>query len=174
MNKPKIPKIVKFLKIKDNRGQFAKLYSQSIKKKLFFNIKEINYSFNKNKGTLRGIHFQGQPKNEEKIVCCLKGSIFDVTVDLRKNSKNFFKYKTFKLDDTLNQMLYIPKGFAHGFQTLSDNTILIYMHSEKFYKKLDKGIHPFDKLLNIKWPIKKKIMSPKDNNLKSSKYFKGL
>ena len=52
-------------------------------------------------------------------------------------------------------MLYIPKGFAHGFQTLSDNTILIYMHSEKFYKKLDKGIHPFDKLLNIKWPIKK-------------------
>ena len=87
MNKPKIPKIIRFLKIKDNRGQFAKLYSQTIKKKLFFNIKEINYSFNKNKGTLRGIHFQGQPKNEEKIVCCLKGSIFDVTVDLRKIRK---------------------------------------------------------------------------------------
>ena len=123
---------------------------------------------------MRGLHFQGQPKNEEKIVCCLSGSIFDVTVDLRKNSKNFLKCKTFKLDDTLNQMLYIPKGFAHGFQTLSDNTILIYMHSEKFYKKLDKGINPFDKLLDIKWPIKKKIMSPKDNKLKSSKYFKGL
>ena len=174
MNKPKIPKIIRFFKIKDNRGQFAKLYNQTIKKKLFFKIKEINYSFNKNKGTLRGLHFQGQPKNEEKIVCCLKGSIFDVTVDLRKNSKNFLKCKTFKLDDVLNQMLYIPKGFAHGFQTLSDNTILIYMHSEKFYKKLDKGINPFDKLLDIKWPIKKKIMSPKDNKLKSSKYFKGL
>ena len=174
MNKPKIPKIIRFFKIKDNRGQFAKLYNQTIKKKLFFKIKEINYSFNKNKGTLRGLHFQGQPKNEEKIVFCLSGSIFDVTVDLRKNSKNFLKCKTFKLDDTLNQMLYIPKGFAHGFQTLSDNTILIYMHSEKFYKKLDKGINPFDKLLDIKWPIKKKIMSPKDNKLKSSKYFKGL
>ena len=174
MNKPKIPKIIRFFKIKDNRGQFAKLYNQTIKKKLFFKIKEINYSFNKNKGTLRGLHFQGQPKNEEKIVCCLKGSIFDITVDLRKKSKNFLKYKTFKLDDTSNQMLYIPKGFAHGFQTLSDNTILIYMHSEKFYKKLDKGINPFDKLLDIKWPIKKKIMSPKDNKLKSSKYFKGL
>ena len=71
-------------------------------------------------------------------------------------------------------MLYIPKGFAHGFQTLSDNTILIYMHSEKFYKKLDKGINPLDKLLNIKWPIEKKIISPKDNKLKSSRYFKGL
>ena len=71
-------------------------------------------------------------------------------------------------------MLYIPKGFAHGFQTLSDNTILIYMHSEKFYKKLDKGINPLDKLLNIKWPVKKKIMSPKDKKLRSSKYFKGL
>jgi len=170
MNKPKIPKIIRFLKIKDNRGQFAKLYNQTIKKKLFFKIKEINYSFNKSKGTLRGLHFQGQPKNEEKIVCCLSGSIFDVTIDLRKNSKNFLKCKTFKLDDTLNQMLYIPKGFAHGFQTLSDNTLLIYMHSEKFYKKLDKGIHPFDKLLNIKWPIKKKIMSNKDRNLKKFNY----
>ena len=72
-------------------------YTANQLKKLFFNIKEINYSFNKNKGTLRGLHFQGQPKNEEKIVCCLKGSIFDVTVDLRKIRKTSLNAKLLNL-----------------------------------------------------------------------------
>jgi len=174
MNKKKIPNLINFLKINDKRGKFCKIYNQNIKNKYNLKIKEVNFSFNKKKGTLRGMHYQDFPKNEEKLVCCIKGSVFDALIDLRKSSKNFLKHKIFILDDKVNKMLYIPKGFAHGFQTLTDNTTLIYMHSEKFFKRLDRGINPLDENLNINWPIRKKIMSPKDKKLQKIYNFKGL
>ena len=159
----------------DSRGFFRENFNYRDLKKinLEFNSVQDNYSFSQKKGTIRGLHFQNAPYEQAKIVYVTSGEIFDIFVDIRKGSKNYGKYYSIILNESTGFVI-IPKGFAHGFQTLSDNTILIYMHSEKFYKKLDKGINPFDKLLDIKWPIKKKIMSPKDNKLKSSKYFKGL
>ena len=155
----------------DQRGYFFNILS----KNLFFNkyplnsIKQINISENKKKGTLRGLHFQSAPYSEKKIVICLKGKIFDVVLDLRKYSKTFGQHISFELSDKKNQMLFIPKNCAHGYQTLVDNSLVLYLHSQDYKKKHDSSINPFDKNLNIKWPIKNKIISNRDKN---AKYFK--
>ena len=175
MNRQKkiFPKLVGYFVSKDVRGKFCKIYDKKIAKNFNYKIKEINFSYNKKKGTLRGLHYQDFPKNEDKFVCCVKGKIFDIVVDIRKNSKNFLKYKSFNLDDKKQQILYIPKGFAHGFQTLSKDCILVYLHSENFDSRLDRSLNALNKDLKIKWPIKKKILSYKDKN-HYQKNFKGI
>ncbi len=175
MNRQKkiLPKLVGYFVSKDVRGKFCKIYDKKIAKNFNYKIKEINFSYNKKKGTLRGLHYQDFPKNEDKFVCCVKGKIFDIVLDIRKNSKNFLKYKSFTLDDKKQQILYIPKGFAHGFQTLCKDCILVYIHSENFDKELDKGLYALDEKLGIKWPIKKKILSIKDKNYNKLN-FKGI
>ena len=167
------PQLINYFESEDIRGKFFKIFEKKISKKFNFKIKEINFSYNKKKGTLRGIHYQDSPKNEGKFVCCIKGKVFDVVVNIQKKSKNFLKYKSFNLDAKINQILYIPEGHAHGFQTLCDDCILVYLHSENFYKKLDRGLNALSKDLKIKWPIKKKIMSNKDKNFKKLN-FKGI
>ena len=164
--KKNYPKLISCFSSADVRGKFCKIFEKKIKKNLNFKIKEINFSYNKKKGTLRGIHYQDIPKNEDKLVFCVKGKVFDVVVNIQKKSKNFLKYKSFNLDESKKQILYVPKGYAHGFQTLCDDCVLVYLHSEKFYKKLDRGLNALNKDLKIIWPIKKKIMSNKDVNFK--------
>ena len=175
MNKKKInfPKLFDFFESKDVRGSFCKIFNKKIQKKFNFKIKEINFSFSKRKGTLRGLHYQTLPKNEDKFVCCIKGKVFDLVINIKKNSKKFLKHQSFILDEKKNQILYIPKGYAHGFQTLCKDCILVYLHSENFDKELDKGLYALDKKLGIKWPIKKKIMSIKDKNYNKLN-FKGI
>ena len=97
----------------------------------------MNISTNIKKGTVRGFHYQKKPRNEQKIVICNKGTILDVLIDLRKKSKNFLKIYNFLLSENKNNCLLIPKGFAHGFQSLTNNTQIIYFHSELYYKKLN-------------------------------------
>ena len=150
----------------DQRGYFFNILS----KNLFFNkysltsIKQINISENKKKGTLRGLHYQNAPYAEQKIVICLKGRIFDVILDLRKHSKTFGQHIYFELSEKKNQLLVIPKNCAHGYQTLVDDSLVLYLHSQDYKKKYDFCINPFDKDLDIKWPIKNKIMSNRDKN----------
>jgi dTDP-4-dehydrorhamnose 3,5-epimerase len=168
---------IKIKQFKDHRGDFNKVYSRKlfsfIKKKSF--IKEVNYCLTKKRGTIRGMHFQFGPFKEDKIVTCLKGEIFDVVIDLRKKSKSFMKYKTFILNEKTNYSLFIPKGFAHGYQSITNNTLVLYLMSANYASKYSSGINPFSKSLNIQWPVKKRIVAIKDKNLPDlTPNFKGL
>lgn len=146
----------------DNRGSFVKLYSDNFFLKKKIRICQVNYSFNKKKGTIRGMHYQVGRYAEEKIVCCIKGKMLDVVIDLRKNSKTYLKFFRILLSPKFNRSLFIPKGFAHGFQTLDDNTEIIYLHSKNHNKRYERTINSFDPKINIKWPITKTILSNKD------------
>jgi dTDP-4-dehydrorhamnose 3,5-epimerase len=171
-------KIIKTKKFEDHRGKFNKYFSSELYpflKKENISIKEINHCFTKKKGTVRGMHFQTGSFKEDKIITCLKGRIFDVVVDLRKNSKNFLKYKSFILDEKINHSLFIPKGFAHGYQSITNNTEIIYFVTSSYMPKFEKGFNPNCSKLNIKWPITNKIISVKDKKLPYLKSnFKGL
>tara|TARA_B100001093_G_C26466246_1_gene858618 strand:+ start:130 stop:669 length:540 start_codon:yes stop_codon:yes gene_type:complete len=126
--------------------------------------KQINNTYNMNKGTLRGLHFQREPYAEIKLVRCIRGSIWDVMIDIRKGSETFGKYAARELNADNRSMMYVPKGFAHGFLSLTDNTEVIYMVSEIYNKKYEAGIIWNDPDLNISWPIEPTIMSEKDGN----------
>ena len=152
-----VPKKLKIKKINDIRGSFLKILSYEQKKKILNNqISEINISINKKKGTIRGMHYQSRFK-EKKIVFCLKGKVVDYCINVKNNKK----YKFF-LDEKDKDFLFVPENFAHGFQTLKKDTILIYVHSNLYSKKYEKSINPFSKKINIKWPIKKYVISKKD------------
>tara|TARA_X000000950_G_scaffold189829_1_gene229442 strand:+ start:5802 stop:6299 length:498 start_codon:yes stop_codon:yes gene_type:complete len=163
--------MLKLLKLnikKDQRGFFLKLFSTEEFSEQFknFRVNQINLSSNKKKGTIRGLHLQKSPHSEKKIIFCLKGKIFDVVVDMRKNSKDYLKVKTFILDEKENQLLVIPKGYAHGFQTLKNNTQILYFHSGFYKKNYESDINPFDPKIKIKWPLKVSKISQKDKKIK--------
>lgn len=160
--------LLKFNSFKDHRGSFSKIYFKELfpnLKKSNTHIKEINHCYSKKRGTIRGMHFQIGKFKEDKIITCLKGKIFDVVIDLRKDSKNFLKWKSYVLSENSNQILFIPKGFAHGYQSISNNTEILYFVSAKYSPKYERGINPLSELLKIKWPIKNKTLSVKDKNL---------
>lgn len=151
-------------KIFDERGFFARVWDFEIFEKMNLNSKivQCNVSFNKIKGTVRGLHYQSIPFEEEKIVRCTKGKIFDVMVDLRKESKTFLKYTSLELNENNHKMLFIPKGIAHGFQTLEDNSEVFYQMSEIYKPECSKGVRYNDQKLNIKWPINVTSISKRD------------
>lgn len=150
----------------DLRGSFTRLYCKKEIKKIshFKEILQINHSVNLKKGTLRGLHYQIQPGNEIKIIRCLRGKVFDVIVDLRKNSDTFLKWFGLELSEENMQMIYIPEGFAHGFQTLVDNCELLYLHTAYYSAAYERGLRYNDSKLGIKWPIKKSVISEKDKD----------
>ena len=124
-----IPKIYNYHNIKDKRGSFSKLLSEINNKKILKNEKivEVNYSYNKNKGTIRGFHYQIGKFKEKKIIFCLTGKILDISINVDKKSKSYNKIFKFVLDGNKNKFLVIPNNFAHGFQALKENTTLIYL-----------------------------------------------
>ena len=151
----------------DSRGFFRELYLKKyFKEELIFDIMSLS-----KKNVIRGLHLQ--TKNPQaKFVTVMRGKIFDVCLDCRKKSKTFGKYFGVILSEKKNQSLFIPKGFAHGFCTLSDKTIVHYKCSNYRDKNSEVGILWNDKDLNIKWPIKKGIISDKDKKNFSFKDFK--
>jgi dTDP-4-dehydrorhamnose 3,5-epimerase len=150
--------IKKYKKFKDKRGYFSKLASISFFKNCNIKkIKEINFSYSKKKGTIRGLHYQSGKFKETKIIYVLIGSIFDVSINLKNN-----KTKSTVLSASSKKFLVIKENFAHGFQTLSDNTFVLYVNTKEHNKLFERRINPFDKEINIKWPIKKYIISKKD------------
>ena len=161
-----IPKIYNYHNIKDKRGSFSKLLSEINNRKILKNEKivEVNYSFSKKKGTVRGFHYQIGKFKEKKIIFCLTGKILDISINVDKKSKNYNKIFKFILDEKKNKFLVIPKNFAHGFQTLKENTTLIYLHTAKYYKKYERSINPVDSVLKKKiiWPLKITKISDKD------------
>ena len=145
----------------DKRGKFLKI-NHKIKKQ---NI-QYCFSFNKKKYTLRGLHFQKKPHQEIKIITCIKGSIFDVVVNINKKSKAYLKWKYFILDDKKQHSLFVGKDYAHGFLTLKNQTIVSYQILGKYFPKKQLGIIWNDKKINIKWPKKPRVISLRDRNFK--------
>lgn len=153
-----------YIKTKDKRGSFSKLLSNISNKKIFKKdrISEINLSINKKKGTIRGMHYQVGKYKEKKIIYCLQGKIYDVAININKNSDQYLKPQINILTSKLQEYIIIPEDYAHGFQTLENNTILLYLHSKAFNKKYERRLNPLNKSLKINWPIGNIIMSQKD------------
>lgn len=161
----------------DERGAFFRVFCEDEFSSLLNGetIKQINHSITDKKGTVRGLHFQYTPDSEIKIVKCIKGKIIDIVVDIRKSSKTFLQVFSIELSSKNKKMLYIPKGFAHGFQTLEDNTELIYLHSNIYTPNNEGSLHIKDPLLNINFPLDIINLSKKDNEQKFiDSNFKGI
>jgi len=157
--------LIKIEKLEDDRGFFARSWDKNEFENVGLNpnLTQCNISFNKNLGTLRGMHYQISPHQEAKLVRCTKGKIFDVILDLRKNSVTYKKWLGFELDSNNHDLLYIPEGFAHGFQTLEENSEVFYQMSTEYFPKSSRGIRWNDPNFQIKWPIDEKIISDKDS-----------
>jgi dTDP-4-dehydrorhamnose 3,5-epimerase len=156
--------ILKFSRIEDHRGHFARIFCNSEFSKLGLNVNilQSSISFNKKKGTIRGMHYQSFPHEEDKFVKCLQGKVLDVIVDIRPKSKTFLKWVSIELDEKDDKILYIPKGCAHGFQTLKDCSSLLYFMTQNYFQDSAKGFLWSDKKIGIKWPLKNVIISAKD------------
>lgn len=126
---------------------------------------QCNLSFNARKGTIRGLHYQKAPHGEAKLVTCFQGAIYDVIVDLRPGSPTCRQWQAVELSGENLLSLYIPEGFAHGFQTLEDRTLVFYQMSEFYYPECAAGIRWDDASLGITWPLEVAAISPRDRNL---------
>jgi len=150
----------------DERGDFRRIFCQKELADLGidFDIRQVNQSLTKQKGAIRGLHFQKEPKAEDKIVRCIRGAIYDVAVDLRPDSQTYGKWLSQELSQDNEKMFLIPKGFAHGFQVLVNDSIVEYFMSEFYSPDHASGILWNDPNLNISWPIENPILSEKDKN----------
>lgn len=150
----------------DERGFFARYYceKQFLKQCLNTQWVQLNNSLSKDSGTLRGLHFQQKPYSEVKLVRCVQGAIWDVIVDLRNGSGTFGKWFGVELNATNRTMMYVPKGFAHGFVTLQKNSEIIYMVSEFYTPEAEQTLLWCDEAVDINWPILPLVISKKDEN----------
>jgi len=154
--------------IVDRRGFFVRVFCKDdfslLKKNLIFT--QVNHSLTKEKGSIRGMHFQYPPYSETRVVRCISGTVFDVAVDLRKNSKTYLQFHGELLSAKNMKMLYIPEGFAHGFQTLTNSCEMLYFHTGFYNKKNEGGIRCDDPAIGIKWKLPVTNISARDRNLK--------
>jgi dTDP-4-dehydrorhamnose 3,5-epimerase len=150
----------------DERGAFSRIFCSDEFRKIGLNesIVQINHSINNSKGTLRGMHFQYAPFSETKIIRCLKGRVYDVIVDIRENSPTFLKWQAIELTPLKYNMFYIPKGCAHGFQSLEENSELLYLHTMPYHPEAEGSFRFNDPLINIEWPLAQVNVSRKDMN----------
>jgi len=148
----------------DSRGFFARTFcvQEFATHGLETNYPQHSISFSARRGTVRGMHYQREPHSEVKLVRCLKGSIYDVIIDIRPNSPTYRRWQGFDLSDVDGRQLYIPKGFAHGFQTLSDGVEVNYLMSEPYDSKAAWGIRFDDPSFSIAWPLAVTEISAKD------------
>jgi dTDP-4-dehydrorhamnose 3,5-epimerase len=150
----------------DVRGYFARTFCEKdfVDHGLEPRISQCSVSFNRRKGTLRGMHYQVAPFEEVKVVRCNRGAIYDVIIDLRPASPAFKKWFGVRLDEQNGHMLYIPKGFAHGFQTLGDDTEVFYQMSQVFSPQHARGVRWNDPAFSIEWPEDERIILDRDRN----------
>ena len=148
--------VISLKKIGDDRGFFARAWCEKEFDDLNLTSRMVqaNTSYSKNKGTMRGIHYQEKPHQEAKLVRCTKGSIFDVAVDLRENSATYKSWYGIELSDQNKKMLYVPEGFGHGYLTLEGDTEVYYLVSEFYTPESERGVRWDDPSINIDWPIK--------------------
>lgn len=150
----------------DNRGWFMESFSDKVFKELGLDINFVqdNHSYSKLKGTLRGLHFQNNPMAQTKLVRCTRGKILDVAVDIRKGSPTYKKWIAVELSEENKRQLLIPKGFAHGFVTLTDDVEVQYKVDEYYSKEHDRSIRFDDPEIGVEWGVENPILSDKDKN----------
>lgn len=159
--------IIQIEPIEDERGFFSRTWCKNEFEKygLKSEIAQCNLSYNKKKGTLRGMHYQVEPYRETKLIRCVKGALYDVIIDLRKDSTTYKQWIGVELTENNGMALYVPEGFGHGFQTLVDDTYAIYQVTEFYTPGAERGIRWNDSQFNIQWPEEsKRIISDKDQN----------
>jgi dTDP-4-dehydrorhamnose 3,5-epimerase len=156
--------IVQRKPIEDSRGFFCRFFCAEEFQTAGLNrpIAQINHTYTVKKGTVRGLHFQHPPHAEIKIVSCLQGEVYDVAVDIRKDSPTFLRWHGEILSVANQKSFFIPEGFAHGFQALTENCELLYLHSEAFHPQAEGGLHVEDPKIGIAWPIAVKELSQRD------------
>lgn len=150
----------------DERGWFMESYSKRVFEEagIIADFLQDNHSFSKEKGTLRGLHYQLNPHSQAKMLRCTRGEIFDVAVDVRRGSPNYAKWFGVNLSEKNHKAIFIPRGFLHGFVTLTDNVEVEYK-ADNFYEKSAEGSVLWnDKEINIAWPISPTTLSDKDKN----------
>ena len=157
----------------DERGFFMRTFDWQLFSDMGFNTNwpQENHSRSNAKNTIRGLHFYLPPHGEAKMIRVIRGRIFDVVVDLRKNSPTFGHWESFDLHDEDFKWLYIPAGFAHGFCTLEQRSEILYKHEKYFSSEIDSGIFWNDPDLKISWPVQDPIISAKDKGLMSMRRF---
>jgi dTDP-4-dehydrorhamnose 3,5-epimerase len=150
----------------DFRGFFERIFCKKEMLAIGFSkdIVQINHSLSKKKGTLRGMHYQLPPFTETRIIKCIKGAVFDVAIDIRKKSPTFLHSFGFEITEKSNLMFFIPEGFAHGFQTLSNNAELLYFHTGYYNPESDVAVNYSDPFLDLKFPMKVTEISFRDLN----------
>ena len=148
----------------DQRGYFSRTMCQEEfdKHGLISHFVQQNTSFSSERGTLRGLHYQKRPYGEAKLVRCLKGAIVDIIVDIRKESSTYLQHQIFELTDKNLFQLYVPPGYAHSFQTLSDNVEVSYLVSTAYTPEAEQGLRYDDEKLGISWPVPVSVISEKD------------
>jgi dTDP-4-dehydrorhamnose 3,5-epimerase len=161
----------------DNRGWFARTYDANEFRHIGHKGEwvQMNHSYTAKKGTLRGMHYQLPPYREIKLVRCIRGKVLDVIIDIREGSTTFLKWFALELSQEKLNMLYIPAGFAHGFQALTDDCELFYHHSEYYAPGSEAGIKYDDEKLGISWPLEVSIISDRDlSHHRLTETFKGI
>ena len=156
--------LVQLKKIEDERGYFARAWCRDefLKHGLNSQILQLNVGFNKLRGTVRGMHFQLPPHSEAKFVRCTRGAIFDVMIDLREDSPTFGRWFGQELTPANGLLLYLPEGFAHGYQALCDDTEMYYQTSEIYQPSAARGVRFDDPAFAIKWPMPISLVSAAD------------
>ncbi len=152
--------------VRDERGRFIRLHCENefapLRQSLHWS--QINLSQTKLAGTIRGMHFQHPPAAEAKLIRCLRGSVFDVAVDLRAGSPTFLRWHAVKLSQDRPQQVFIPEGFAHGFQALTDDVELLYLHTAPWNREHEGRLRYNDPMLAIDWPLAVTMVSDKDRD----------
>jgi dTDP-4-dehydrorhamnose 3,5-epimerase len=169
--------VIEIQKLEDERGFFARTFCQREFQEhgLNPNMAQCNVSYNKTKGTLRGMHFQHAPVQEAKLIRCLRGSVFDVAVDLREGSPTFGRWHGVELNERNEREFFIPEGFAHGFQTLTDDAELLYQHTMPYTPGSEGGVRFDDPMIAIAWPLPVTVVSDRDLRLPTiGKAFTGI
>lgn len=170
-------KVIERRKIEDDRGFFSRIFcAEELGQAGWAHpIAQINHSYTAKKGSIRGMHFQKPPASEVKLVTCIRGAVYDAVVDVRKKSNYFLKNQTEILSADNRLAFLIPEGFAHGFQALTDDVELVYIHSSPFNSDLEGGLNPLDPLIGIQWPLEVASISLRDRNMNFiNEEFEGL
>lgn len=161
----------------DSRGWFARFFCKNEFKQIGHTREwvQMNHSFTIQKGAIRGMHFQYPPEGEIKLVRCISGAVYDVIIDLRKASPTFLQWYGIELTADTKNMLYIPEGFAHGFQTLTENCELIYLHTGFYTPTGEGGVRYDDPAVKIQWPLPVSELSERDKKHSFiDQYFEGI
>lgn len=158
--------VIDLERLEDERGFFARSWSEEEFQAYGLNprLVQCSISFNRKRGTLRGMHFQAKPYEEAKLVRCTGGAIHDVIIDLREESPSYTRWEAIVLTAENRRSVYVPEGFAHGFQTLEPDTEVVYQMSQVYRPEHDRGVRWDDPILGIRWPLAERTISERDRS----------